>query len=1039
MRNTIFDELDSGPLSDAAVGVVRGLIERPTPKNSRPISITPKSSGEVLIRDRDRAQKLAIHFRTGKHFDSLCAGLRTLDLQLPMDEEDFERLRHVWPTSEEQRMVKAFKGPREQLRDVEKCVMRLAEIPRADSRLRLLQFDKELRWCQTAFDSRMKVMQAACEELLAAPEWHTLLGEVLRMGNFINQGAGQRGVRGFTMDALLELKSLKGAGGASAATALHCLCVTCAHKDVDFCEKLQKQLKSVPCAAQVTLQNFSEKLSHLRTGVNFAARELLQHRLQYELEDLVLMQEPQKEVKNASYNIPTTTELIHNVSPIAKEETVPGCSLTNSPPTIFRPDTPTESTPKQDVAEKITDISFTTPSPNLRGICAPTADGLLRPMATPQRRRGTAAVITPVPLSKPPNARVKVPSLQMKSQRSPFVKHFELKSSEFGDRDDDGEEETSTVCDEDSSAGKEEEPAFFEPYLDVPSSDQVREALKAGGIRRKEQSIELEALANALESPIENVSLNTSITSLDWHTPAGCNVELMPSFCNGNDSASGDEGSRKGHDYSHCLAQGFNHGDDSLDTDDSNHEISEISGHDAPLSDSDSEDDRAKKFAEQHCGVEGCWSTRSAKVHKASRGGQEVAKPLTWKMAGSDSESYDEDAASDASDGSKWYSDTSGIDDPWLCGVSARWPQTWQRKSRGGFWRTGTPCETPGDTPLCTPRDVPFQSTPRISSRLSTPRSTHTPRRVNTPRTVNTPREGRVTGARAKVFGMPNGGRQEWMKRTCLNYSEPTLDSESVNVCSGDFNIPLEDDSCVSLNDSKCASFRNETIKDEMQQCGARRRLEILTCEGHLFTCSAQDQLSNIAEAARLCQQYFGVCTDAGKPNDDMQLFSIVAQFLANFRTAWQQVLKNEKWSTFLPKPLQKVPASSRTTPRTARNPPMSGRSSVLSARTSHSWSAKDEEHRRECLSARETTSYKNESKCRTFSETVDVEENPWLSARIMTLSGKAPSIMDEFYGRRHSVPSLSKTDTVATPRNHEKLAVLAESPMDGEKLYAEN
>jgi len=170
-----------------------------------------------------------------------------------------------------------------------------------------------------------------------------------------------------------------------------------------------------------------------------------------------------------------------------------------------------------------------------------------------------------------------------------------------------------------------------------------------------------------------------------------------------------------------------------------------------------------------------------------------------------------------------------------------------------------------------------------------------------------------------------------------------------------------------------------------------------------------------------------------------MQLFSIVAQFLANFRTAWQQVLKNEKWSTFLPKPLQKVPASSRTTPRTARNPPMSGRSSVLSARTSHSWSAKDEEHRRECLSARETTSYKNESKCRTFSETVDVEENPWLSARIMTLSGKAPSIMDEFYGRRHSVPSLSKTDTVATPRNHEKLAVLAESPMDGEKLYAEN
>jgi len=194
VRNTIFDELDSGPLSDEAAGVLRGLIERPPPTVSRSLSFTQKSCGIVLIKDMNRAQKLAINFRTGKHFDNLCFALRTLDLQLPMEEEDFERLRHVWPTLEELRTIKNFTGPPEQLRDVEQCMLRLAEIPRAEFRLRLLQFQKQVQQLQAELASRIKTMRTACEELLAAPEWHVLLGEVLRMGNFINQSAGQQGI-----------------------------------------------------------------------------------------------------------------------------------------------------------------------------------------------------------------------------------------------------------------------------------------------------------------------------------------------------------------------------------------------------------------------------------------------------------------------------------------------------------------------------------------------------------------------------------------------------------------------------------------------------------------------------------------------------------------------------------------------------------------------------------------------------------------------------------------------------------------------------
>jgi len=173
-------------------------------------------------------------------------------------------------------------------------------------------------------------------------------------------------------------------------------------------------------------------------------------------------------------------------------------------------------------------------------------------------------------------------------------------------------------------------------------------------------------------------------------------------------------------------------------------------------------------------------------------------------MSGSDSKGDNECALSDESDGSKWYK--SKLDDPWLIGVSARWLQGWQRKSRGEHWRTGAPCETPVGTPRCTPRDNPCQSTPRISSRINTPRTMNTPRTINTPRGGGVPgsepqvtqvihdaRACGIAGARAKVFGTPNGGQRGWLNRTiCLNESELALGSVCVNVSSGDFNFAAE-------------------------------------------------------------------------------------------------------------------------------------------------------------------------------------------------------------------------------------------------------
>jgi len=167
---------------------------------------------------------------------------------------------------------------------------------------------------------------------------------------------------------------------------------------------------------------------------------------------------------------------------------------------------------------------------------------------------------------------------------------------------------------------------------------------------------------------------------------------------------------------------------------------------DSDIGDDDDDDDLAPRFEEQHGRLRALSisSDRPSKIDESSCHAPDPA-PLTWKMSGSDSECGSEDTRSDASEGSKWYCDTDGVENAWLSGASARWPETWQTKSAGGFWQTGTPCQTPGNctprssigTPRlggCTPRSsigtprlggcTPRSSlgTPRISSRSNSPR-----------------------------------------------------------------------------------------------------------------------------------------------------------------------------------------------------------------------------------------------------------------------------------------------------------------------------
>lgn len=288
---TVFGELsETAPLDPEAVDILRTVFEappKPKPKVEKMPGVDvpkgPKKMVGACLLDNQRAQQLAITFRRSSDnitLTSLLEGLRGLDLNVQITEEDIERLIPLWPSEAEQKLVLAHPGPSSELREMEQNVRTIAMIPRTAARLQLLGLGKSLHVYHRTVREKTAVVRAACEELLRSNRWRALLAGALRLGNHINHGDGaaELGAKGFTIDALLELRALKGSGR---GTVLHALCINCAHADADFCKGLHEELQSVPKAAGDQLKTLEDTLKSISSKVVFASHELAMHRDSY--------------------------------------------------------------------------------------------------------------------------------------------------------------------------------------------------------------------------------------------------------------------------------------------------------------------------------------------------------------------------------------------------------------------------------------------------------------------------------------------------------------------------------------------------------------------------------------------------------------------------------------------------------------------------------------------------------------------------------------------------------------------------------------
>lgn len=246
------------------------------------------TQGRVCLLTPQRAQNLAIVLRQVTiPTAELCEVLRLMRFSHPsVSQEALEHIFHnlLPQLLESSDAFKAYEGPPEALRDVERQLLPLMKLPRLKARLQSLLFGTSLPRLHSALTARVKHLKEACKQVRDSASLRRLLGTVLRVGNFLNHGVdapdagGGVEVRGFAMESLLRLRDFRASQGCeSTVSALHCIVLHLQPSEPQLPGKLREELKAVleeagSCcsggASAPTSSGSSVSISDLKEAVN---------------------------------------------------------------------------------------------------------------------------------------------------------------------------------------------------------------------------------------------------------------------------------------------------------------------------------------------------------------------------------------------------------------------------------------------------------------------------------------------------------------------------------------------------------------------------------------------------------------------------------------------------------------------------------------------------------------------------------------------------------------------------------------------------
>ncbi|XP_049850499.1 formin-like protein [Schistocerca gregaria] len=182
-------------------------------RESKILSKVLKKSKELTFVDSKRLLNVGIFLQTLKiPYRRVIRAIRTLESRV-LTSELTRRLQDILPTDEEVKNIRNYVsngGSLESLQIVDQFFYKISRIPQFRARLKVYEYkiNYDLRACE--LEIIISRLEGANEELKKnTPAWVKLLEVVLAIGNFLNYNSPRGGARGFQIECLSQLSSIK--------------------------------------------------------------------------------------------------------------------------------------------------------------------------------------------------------------------------------------------------------------------------------------------------------------------------------------------------------------------------------------------------------------------------------------------------------------------------------------------------------------------------------------------------------------------------------------------------------------------------------------------------------------------------------------------------------------------------------------------------------------------------------------------------------------------------------------------------------------
>lgn len=285
VKGTVFDKAESPGMEtiDLQFDGLKNYFADDDELSKQGIPVPQKSQEFIKVFDNTRMQNIAINLRgifgqmpSIQDMEFLAAGIHAVDparagpSSLPLrDAEKIALLPTAIPTAEEAKQLQ--ENPPEQLRQVERLVLPLAQLTRCTQRIRALRLAAQAEVLHDALQGRMECLHGVCEALRDSLALRRFLRTVAKLGSWINS-ADPEMEKGFAISSALgKLRLFRAVREDKAVSLLHIAILAAAGAEVPVVQRLCSSLSlELECLDQVVREDLADLEQAIK---NFATEE----------------------------------------------------------------------------------------------------------------------------------------------------------------------------------------------------------------------------------------------------------------------------------------------------------------------------------------------------------------------------------------------------------------------------------------------------------------------------------------------------------------------------------------------------------------------------------------------------------------------------------------------------------------------------------------------------------------------------------------------------------------------------------------------